>query len=155
MQVIITKHNMDDPYYQEKQYNNVIQILNTNDKDVGYCDLNVSKSAEFCKTIKQKLKDNGTPINYSWERGLTVSKNHTRLVCGSYRGHSIFRGHCLTHIILNKFNECPMKIQEEFLKNFAPVWWSLKYITIIITLNPYLENGKFIDKLIEQYGLQT
>jgi hypothetical protein len=31
----------------------------------------------------------------------------------------------------------------------------LKHIAIIITLNPYLENGKFIDKLIKQYGIQT
>jgi hypothetical protein len=149
------KHNMDDPYYQEKLYNDVLQILDTNYNDICYCDLNVSKSVEFCKTIKEKLKAKGKILNYSHERGFIISQNHNRLVCGSYRGHRLFRGHSFNFVILNKFNECPEKVKEEFCYNFVPVWWSLKHIAIIITLNPYLENGKFIDKLIKQYGIQT
>lgn len=73
-------------------------------------------------------------------------------IVGKIIDHSILRGRKNNIVVLNNFNCCPERIQEEIAKCYFPMWASVLCTTVIVTVDESKPNGTLIEDLIKQYG---
>ena len=73
-------------------------------------------------------------------------------IVGKIIDHSILRDRKNNIVVLNDFNCCPERLQEEIEKCHLPVWASVLCTTVIVTLDESKPNGTLIEDLIKIYG---
>lgn len=73
-------------------------------------------------------------------------------IVGKIIDHSILRCRKNNIVVLNDFNCCPERIQEEIAKCYFPIWASVLCTTVIVTVDESKPNGTLIEDLIKIYG---
>lgn len=148
---IITKHKHNDYLYLfdlrdfcVKQMRDLVTIIT-------YLDETLIPSKVFFKDVKYKVKEKGIKFKYRHPCYFTT-ENGSHFVYGSYRCNSILRARRNNIVILNDFNSCPERIQEEIAQCYFPMWASVLCTTVIVTLDESKQIGNLIDGLIKQYG---
>lgn len=148
---VITKHKYNDYLYMFDLRDFCVKQMRDMETNIAYIDETLMPSKVFFKDVKKKVKEKGISFIYRHPRYFTT-ENGSHFVYGSYRGHSILRGRTNNIVILNNFNCCPERIQEEIQNCHFPVWASVLCTTVIVTVDESKPNGTIIDNLIKQYG---
>ena len=148
---VITKHKYNDYSYLFDIRDFCVKQMRDMETNITYLDETLIPSNAFFKDTKTAIKNKGIKFKYRHIRYFTTD-NGSHFVYGSYRGHSILRGRKNNIVILNNFNCCPERIQEEIAKCYFPVWASVLCTTVIVTVDESKPNGTIIDDLIKRYG---
>lgn len=148
---VITKHKYNDYNYLFDLRDFCVKQMRYMETNITYLDETLVPSKAFFKDVKKKVKEKGIKFKYRGDRYFTA-ENGSHFVCGSYRGHSILRGRTNNIVILNNFNCCSERIQEEMLNCYVPVWSSVLCTTVIVTLDESKPIGNVIDNLIKRHG---
>lgn len=147
---VITKHKYNDYSYLFDIIDFCVKQMRDMET-ITYLDETLKPSKAFFKDTKTAIEKEGINLKYLHPRYFTTD-NGSHFVYGSYRGHSILRGRTNNIVILNNFNCCPERLQEEIEKCHFPVWASVLCTTVIVTLDESKPTGTVIDDLIKQYG---
>ena len=148
---VITKHKHNDYLYLFDLRDFCVNQMRDMEINIAYLTTTLSPSKYFFKDVKKKVKEKGIRFKDRWGCYFTID-NGSHFVYGSFRGHSILRCRINNFVILNDFNCCPERIQEEIAEIYFPMWASVLCTTVIITLDESKPNGKIIDDLIKRYG---
>lgn len=148
---VITKHKHNDYRYLFDIIDFCVKQMRDMETNIAYLDETLKPSKAFFKDTKTAIKNEGIKFKYRWHRCFTTETG-SRLVYGSFRGHSILRGRTNNIVILNDFNCCPERIQQEMANCYIPMWSSVLCTTVIVTLDESKPYGKIIDNLIKGYG---
>ena len=148
---VITKHKHNDYLYLFDLRDFCVNQMRDMEINIAYLTTTLSPSKYFFKDVKKKVKEKGIRFKDRWGCYFTID-NGSHFVYGSFRGHSILRGRTNNFVILNDFNCCPERLQEEIKNHYFPIWYSGFGTTVIVTLDESKPNGKIIDDLIKRYG---
>ena len=148
---VITKHKHNDYRYLFDIIDFCVKQMRDMETNIAYITTTLTPSKVFFKDVKDKIKEKGIKFKNRHPRYFTTD-NGSHFVYGSFRGHSILRGRTNNIIILNDFNCCPERLQEEIKNCYFPMWSSCLCTTVIVTLDESKPNGNLIDDLIKQYG---
>lgn len=148
---VITKHKYNDYLYMFDLRDFCVKQMRDMETNIAYITTTLTPSKAFFKDVKNKVKEKGINFKDRWNCYFTT-ENGSHFVYGSYRCHSILRNRTNNIVILNDFNCCPERLQEEIANCYFPMWASVLCTTVIVTVDESKPNGKIIDDLIKNYG---
>lgn len=148
---VITKHKHNDYSYLFDIRDFCVKQMRDMEMNITYLDETLKPSKAFFKDTKTAINKEGIKFKYLHPRYF-ITDNGSHFVYGSYRGHSILRGRTNNIVVLNNFNCCPERLQEEIKNHYFPMWYSVLCTTVIITVDESKPTGTIIDDLIKRNG---